>query len=665
MKIKTLVPFVVILALLAGLVVWQKANEAPPASIEVQVGLAKLAPEGLKKDDVAKVELFSGAAPDKKVVLERENDSWRITSAYNAPVNQETLNGFLEKALALKGEPRAKDNTDEQLAAYELKDDKAFHVQLYKSGNDTPAMHVLFGKSPDFRTVFVRKEGDKQVFVESTNLRREAGVSDSGDSTTPQPTKWLKTTILEQPKDKIKRVAIQYPDKELVFERHETVIEKPESSEGEGEGENTAPAAPETKVEWKIAQGGFAETYTDAEFQTMLGKFASLAVTSVVDPAQKAKWGFEPPTYKLTLTRDEGDDIVLLGGRDKPGGDCYVQLQGAEPALIYQMAKYNFEQVFPLGSKLFALPAWDVAKNTITQIQIQRPEGSIVLMKEGEEWRVTEPAITLELQKTKIDSLVTAVTSLKPVDYVDAGRDVGEFSTTITISTNDGQTRVIQLGAPTVHTDGCYAKFDGSDKVLAIARADMEKLNPPVRDLYNLSVIDFDKEKVEAISLSLNGTDLTLTRNAADKEKWQRKSGGKEAEAAQNEVDEFVYTLNAFQVDNFLLNETADMVQVASTITVNQTGKEPVIISLSAETEGAYKALISGLPYVFSVKAEEVKNIADDMQVFLEFPEEAPVEAAAEAAAEAATESAPVETPAEPVSVVIPNNTESVPATEQ
>ena len=625
MKIKTLIPFVVILALLAGIVVWQKMNQAPPAPIATQIGLKTLAPEGLDADDIARIELFTGSNPDEKVVLEEQDDKWKITSAYNAPVNQETLNGFLEKALGLKGEPRAKENTEEQLASYELKDDEAFHVQLFKSGAETPAMHVLVGKSADFRTVFVRKEGDNQVFVESTNLRRESGVSDSGDSAVPTATKWLQTTLLKQEKDTINRVALQYPDKDIVFERHEVVVEKPDTTEGEGEateGENATPPPPETKIEWKLAEGGFADHFTDSALQTLLTKFSDLAITNVVDPEQKADWGFDPPLYKATISCDEGEDIVLLGGRNKPGGDCYVKLDGSDPPLIYQMATFNFEQIFPQGSKLFPLPEWKIAEDAMQQIQLQRPDGTITITKDGETWNVTDPAITLELQKTAIDSLVTALSSLKPVDYADAGVDVGSFDTTIVVSLNSEQTRILHLGGASQHTDGCYAKFDDSDKILALSRADMEKLTPPLRDLYKLSLMDFDPEAVEQIAVSHTGTELLLKRDAADTGKWQRTVNGEAAEVAKEDVAEFIYTLNAFQVDDFLLDQTPDMVRSASTITVTPTEEAPIVLSLSAESDATHKAIISGMSYVFSVKAQELANIVADMQVFLKTSEE-------------------------------------------
>jgi len=87
MKIKTLIPFVVILALLAGLVIWQKTNQAPPAPLATQIGLATLAPEGLNADDIVRIELFAGSEPEEKVVLEEQADKWQITSAFNATVS--------------------------------------------------------------------------------------------------------------------------------------------------------------------------------------------------------------------------------------------------------------------------------------------------------------------------------------------------------------------------------------------------------------------------------------------------------------------------------------------------------------------------------------------------------------------------------------------------
>ena len=115
------------------------------------------------------------------------------------------------------------------------------------------------GKAPDYKSVFVRRADEKKVYVESTNLKREAGVTEppSGenapksapaeDNTVPKSSKWIKKDLLQLEKDKITKIALNTPDKALAFERHEKPKpEKPATTEGEGsEGEKPAePAKP-------------------------------------------------------------------------------------------------------------------------------------------------------------------------------------------------------------------------------------------------------------------------------------------------------------------------------------------------------------------------------------------------------------------------------------
>ena len=98
MKAKKLIPFLVILAILAALAVVQK-NKQKPESIVTQVKLEELVPSDLKAKDIDRIELFAGAKPDEKVVLERADDAWRVATHFNAPVKQETLDTYVEKLL--------------------------------------------------------------------------------------------------------------------------------------------------------------------------------------------------------------------------------------------------------------------------------------------------------------------------------------------------------------------------------------------------------------------------------------------------------------------------------------------------------------------------------------------------------------------------------------
>lgn len=619
MKAKTLIPFIVILMILLGVIAYQKMTEEPPAPIAVQIGLEPLVPDSLTPATLRRIELYAGEEPDDKVLLEHDGNEWRITSLFNAPVNQDTLDGFLDKMLELQGEPRATAADEARLADFALTDEEAFHVLAYAKDAETPDMHLLFGKSADFRTVFLRKAGDSQVYVEATNLRREAGASDSGPGAVPKPNRWLQTRLLELDTEQISRVTLQYPDKALMFERHEVVLPAPETPETEEETLFT-PEQPEVTYEWALASGGFSDVFNDTELQSLLNRFANLSITTAVDPEKKADWGFEPPQYRVTLALEGGEDVVLYGGRDKPGGATYVQLAGAEPALIYEISKFNFEQIFPQGSKLFTLPAWNVDEDLMARIEIERPDSRIILAREGEVWRIIEPEIGLEIQKTAVDNLVSAAASLTPADYTDEA--VSDFDTTINIRIGADMVRTLHLGPPSKHMDGHYVRFDNASEVLALARADMEKLTPPVRDLYALSVLDFNINEIARIHVAHSDMDLTLVRDETDDFAWERVLNGQTAEAMHNDVEELVYTLNDFQVDNFLLERDVASVQAVTAITVTQRDGALLVLEFSAETDGAHEATLSGLPHVFSVLSTELDRILDELEPFKEIPEE-------------------------------------------
>lgn len=629
MKVKTLIPFVVILVVLAGIVVWQKINVKPQAPIATQIGLETLVPEGLQKDSIKRLEMYAGEKPEEKVVLERDGETWRIASLYNAPGSVETIDKFVESLLGLKGEPRATGDTDEKLAGFALTDKEAFHIQAFKADEKTPVVDVLFGKSADFRTVFLRKAGDNRVFVEAANLRRDAGVSDSGEEgAVPKQEKWLQTKLLELEDKAITKLALNYPDKHLVLTREEVPVE-PAPQEGEGEGEAAPLPKPEPTYKWVLSEGGFSNEINEQEVKTLLTRFASLTVTNVADPARKAELGFEQPLFSLTISREEGDDVVLLGGQDKPGGDTYIQRVGAEPELIYQISKYTFEQIFLQGSKLFTLPEWTLDKAALRNIQVAGPQGTMALAYSEDAWKVVEPQMNLEVQKTALDNLVSAVASLKPVDYADAGKDLGAFDTTITATLDGGATRTLLIGQPSLNLDGRYVKFDNNDAVLVLSRSDVEKLMPPVRDLFVLSVLDFDAEKVKGLHAIGEGADLVLAR-ADGSTQWTGTFNNAEIAPDPAKVDELLFSINDFQVDNFLLDRAVDSVQAASTVTLTLEDGTETVIKVSAENNGVFELVISGLPYVFTADIMDLTGIIDKVSAFAEMmpPEPAPVETA-------------------------------------
>lgn len=642
MSPKKLIPFLVILLLLAGLVMWRKSTEKKPGTIATQVRLETMAQEALQAGDVARVELFSGAAPDDKVVLEKTDGVWRIASHHNAPVNQETLDKYIGSILALKGEFRASADTDEKLADFELKEDQAFHVRAFRAGQEQPAVDVLVGKAPDFRTVFVRKAGDSRVHVEGVNLKREAGIFDAEEGAVPKAGKWLKTELLSVPKEKVTRLALTYPDKELTFARHEKP--KPEEPEADEEGAETPPAPPAApEYEWKLEKGGFGGAFSETELQSLLGRFAALTVTDVVDPEKKAEWGFDPPQYKAVLSVDGQEDVVLLGGRPTPGGNTYVSLESGEDHLIYEMSKFTFEQLFAKGSPLFTLPGVGLTKTDATRVEVARPEGRVVVQPEEGTWKVLEPALDMEQQQFAVDNIVNTAVGLKPVDYADASADTGAFDTTITIDTAAGPRRVL-LGGDAKSVDGVYAKIDDNPAVLVVSRTDAAKLLVSARDLFAMSVLSNKLEGVERVETPA----FTVFKDGGA---WKLERDGATVDASEDAVEDFLSEARAFQVANVLAGAPAVVDAPDFSFMCLDADGQAVSVAVGPAADGMHPVAVTGASSLYEASDDAVAALHAALYVMGE-PAAVP-EAEEPQAEETAVEVVPaVEAETPPVQVI-------------
>ena len=659
MKATKLIPFLVILLVLAGLAVWRKTAENRPVSIVKQVNLQALVPDGLIAANIAKIELFAGAKPDQKVVLEKKDDTWRVASLFGAPANDEETGKLVEQILAMKGEFRGTADSDEKLAGYELKDDQAFHVCAYRAGEDKPAVDLRVGKAPDYKSVFVRRADDKKVFVEAVNLKREAGVMEqqasapgmpkqepSEDSIVPKASKWIKKDLVKVEKDKVTKLALTMPDKSLAFERHEKPKpETPPAGEGEGEGDKKEekPATPE--YEWKLVSGGFGGAFSQPSLQTLISAFGNVAVTDAVDPAKKAEYGLEPAQYRAVLSVDGQADVVLLGGRPKKDGDPYIMIEGAADGLVYQMSKYSFDQLFPKGTPLFTLPGLTLKKEDMAKVEAAGPQGRIVLEPGEGGWKVTEPALDLEVQKTAVDNLAGAFAALKPADYADASVDPGAFATTVTVTMKDGATHSVQIGGESKGVEGSYARIDGNPANLVLSKADVTKMTVAPRDLYAMAVLGKALENVNRIDARNGDLKFALLKEG---EAWKLERDGSTVKAATGAGDDLLSTLRALQVKGVRAGEAAQVPDAATVVTCTKADGTTVALEIGPAVDGMHRAVAAGKPYLFDMAASEVEMLVNQLKSASTPPPAEVPPAAPETPAAPAAPEAPAATPAAP-----------------
>ncbi len=640
MKPKQLIPLVIVVAALLALVVWKQGSK-PEVSIKEQAGLVSLLPDGLSKSDIAKVEIYSGAAQEEKLALtlDAEADKWRVASHFNAPVSQDKIDGFLKDLVALSGEPRLQEATDAQLEDFSLTDEKAFHVVGYKKDSEEAAFHLLVGKG-EFKSVFMRQADGKDIYTEDTDLRQAAGIFGEDTSKAPEATPWLDKDILKvEDTDKIMKVALTYPDKALTFEKKEKpkaegAEAKPEGGEGEGEGEG------ETKpeYEWTLASGGPGGEFKKPALDSLVTKFKTLTGTDVVDPAKKAEWGLEPPAFTCVLTRDGEPEIRIEGGRPDPSGDGYVRIADAKEDMVYKMSKYSFEQVFPKGTTFFDLAGITLSKESTDSIQVEGATGTYNLARSGETWSVASPACDLGQQSSTIDTIVTALTKWVPADFADAGADVGAQTGSALITAGGTPYRLTLFGKAK-STDGIYVRKNDEPNLLVMSQTDADKVLKAPKDLFELGLLDLDGPDLTQIQSSSDKGTFTLTREG---ETWKLNVNGEVLESDITAADMLADAIAGISAADVLFGKAAlDDAPVASLQATAGDGGQ-FAFTFGPEKDGARQMALAGKAQVFTIDAPTCTALFPDLASLQKKAEESP--ASAEPAAEQPADAAAPET---------------------
>jgi len=361
------------------------------------------------------------------------------------------------------------------------------------------------------------------------------------------------------------------------------------------------------------------------------------SATDLVDPATPAEWGLDEPSYKAVIGIDEGDDVIIEGGRPDPAGSGYIRVDGNENT-VYELSKFNFERVFPTGDKLFDLPALALNQDDITRIEITHPGSRVVVVKEGDNWTVAEPKAALDVQKTPINTLVSTAAKWSAADYTTASLEDGAFTRSIRIVAGD-TTRTIQVNGDAEAIDGAYARLDGVDTTLAMKQSDMDKLLLEPRDVYVRTVLEFNEGQVKKLNVRRGDGVFTVTKADGD---WQVNLPDGASYTADGEaVDDLVSTLSEFQVSDIRtdIQEVAWAPEVSVSV-LTEAGQQ-TNLSIGPAEDGVHQASVTGKPNIFEVEVEEVAALVEEIDSAKAKPEGA--EEVEEAAPEETAGAAPAE----------------------
>ncbi|MBX7259771.1 MAG: DUF4340 domain-containing protein, partial [Candidatus Hydrogenedentes bacterium] len=632
MKQKSLVPLLVVFALLVGLVVLKQVNKRTPSIVE-QVKLASLVPEGVAKADIAKLELYTGSMPDQKVILERDaNDVnvWSVASHFNAPADTKKVEDYIDKIVGLKGEARETVADDAALEPYSLTDKDAFHVLGYKKGEDKPAFTVLVGKAPKFDQIFMRAADAKDVYVLNEDLKREAGVFETpqmpnqmqpqeekpAEPVAPKADNWLNKNVLDIAKDKLAKVVMQSPDKRIVVTREtkEVPVEEPAKPEGadaakpEDKPAEEAKPATKTETKWVLSEGGAGLKAKENGLSSLPGAFAPLTASDIVDPSKLAEWGLETPVFTCTLTVDgQEGETVIQGGRPDPNGDGYVRVSTDKRNTVYKIAKFSFDRIFGKGADLFEIGGMQVDENAVARYQVSGATGAFDLVKNADKWTVAAPSVGLEAQESTLKSAVSAAAKLRPADYADSadGKGFDAPSQVITVTTSAGEAHTITFGGEAKSLAGRYAKLDANPMVFVIAKTDVDRLLVAPKDLFVRSVLDgVSEDDIQRITVTRKEDNFAIV--LGEGEKWSIEANGATKPADTDKCHGLLASLTGFQASDIVFDQTGLSGEPQATIRIAMKDGSERVLHFGAEENGAYPFAVEGKGILFKAESMDV-----------------------------------------------------------
>jgi hypothetical protein len=281
----------VLVLLLGGLWMVMK-NAREDAAAHSQVAAAAALPEiklaADEADKITKIQIQN--AGKGEVVLEKQGDAWKVTKPVNYPANQAHVKALIDNLKEL----RLKDSIDTgktQYAAFDLEDEKAVRVQLYK--DTTKAFDLYFGKSGT-RGQMTRLTDKDGVYVTSGY---------SSYLYTREVKDWRDRDIVKFEDGNVISASINNENGTFSFSKNDD----------KWTGTFKGKPIPNLEVE---------------KVKDMLRSFKSLTADDFGDGKTPAETGLDKPSTVTFSLKDDGGVIKILVGKTSTGTSRYAQKDG-------------------------------------------------------------------------------------------------------------------------------------------------------------------------------------------------------------------------------------------------------------------------------------------------------------------------------------------------
>ncbi|MEW6203405.1 MAG: DUF4340 domain-containing protein [bacterium] len=207
---------------------------------------------------------------------------------------------------------------------------------------------------------------------------------------------------------------------------------------------------------------------------------------------------------------------------------------------LYAYIRFYETGEVPAEGEEKQIEVYSIKKDEIRKVEIIYPRRQVVCEKRGGRWtlRATEG---MRVNDAEIDMLLDAVVDFKASREIGTRRDLASFGLMepdfkVRITLADGKKYTLLMGVETPAGGKSYIMLESDNKIYTADTQKINSLRKDSGDLRDKSILTFDREKAEEITVEKGGVSVHCAKN--EKGVWNiaGKKGGKSCETEANAV---------------------------------------------------------------------------------------------------------------------------------
>jgi hypothetical protein len=335
---------------------------------------------------------------------------------------------------------------------------------------------------------------------------------------------------------------------EKVFDVEEDSIERVELRRAA----DTEPVVVEREGEtgWRLASP--VEAKADGEeVDLLLQNLATMRFDRVVAQASSVKlsdFGLDPAKLEVRFRTKEGAEGGLFFGSDTPTpSKQYARRDGGEDILVVEAhLSLNFDKSgWDLRDKaVFALQGAPEAN----RIEIERPQGKLVLSKEGALWFVAEPRSRAD--KNRAAGIASRIRGAEMKEVVsETQSELAAFgldapSRRVRIELESGGPLELEIGQ--AKESDFYARTPAREQIFVLDSDLVSELDAPLEEIQSKKLFDYTTFAAKTIVIEEKGAATrTLERqDSTEDKKWRQTQPEPARDLDKTKVEDLLYALN-------------------------------------------------------------------------------------------------------------------------